>query len=58
MLGIESYLNNFFCGNAHLFYVPRSWTGSVQMKSSITFIRGNMCIERKIILKMAANKNV
>ena len=36
----------FFC-NAHLFRVPRSWTGSVQMKSSMTFIRGNRCIERE-----------
>ena len=36
----------FFC-NVHLFRVPRSWTGSVQMKSSITFIRGNRCIERE-----------
>ena len=35
----------FFC-NVHLFRVPRSWTGSVQMKSSMTFIRGNRCIER------------
>ena len=36
----------FFC-NVHLIRVPRSWTGSVQMKSSITFNRGNMCIERE-----------
>ena len=35
-----------FC-NVHLFSVPRSWTGSVQMKSSMTFIRGNRCIERE-----------
>ena len=35
----------FFC-NGHLFRVPRSWTGSVQMKSSMTFIRGNRYIER------------
>ena len=27
--------------------VPRRWTGSVQMKSSMTFIRGNRCIERE-----------
>ena len=48
----------FFC-NVHLFRVPRSWTGSVQMKSSMTFIRGDRCIERerKIILK-AAKLNV
>ena len=30
-----------------LFLVPRSWTGSVQMISSMTFIRGNRCIERE-----------
>ena len=36
----------FFC-NVHLFRVPRRWTGSVQMKSSMTFIRGNRCIERE-----------
>ena len=36
----------FFC-NVRLFRVPRSWTGSVQMKSSMTFIRGNRCIERE-----------
>ena len=30
-----------------MFRVPRSWTGSVQMKSSATFIRGNRCIERE-----------
>ena len=37
---------SFFC-NAYLFRVPRSWTDSVQMKSSMTFIRGNRCIERE-----------
>ena len=36
----------FLC-NVHLFRVPLSWTGSVQMKSSMTFIRGNRCIERE-----------
>ena len=35
-----------FC-NVRLFRVPRSWTGSVQMKSSMTFIRGNRCIDRE-----------
>ena len=35
------------CCNVHLFHVPRSWTGSVQMKSSMIFIRGNRCIERE-----------
>ena len=35
--------------NVHLFRVTRSWTGSVQMKSSMAFIRGNRnrCIERE-----------
>ena len=32
--------------NAYLFRVPRSWIGTVQMKSSMTFIPGNRCIER------------
>ena len=35
------------CCNVHLFSVPRSLTDSVQMKSSMTFIRGNRCIERE-----------
>ena len=35
-----------FC-NVHLFRVPRSWIGSVQMKSRMTFIRDNRCIERE-----------
>ena len=39
----ESYRGqDFFC-NVHLFRLPRS----VQMKSSMTFIRGNRCIERE-----------
>ena len=33
--------------NVHLFRVPRSWTSRIQMKSSMTFIRGNRCIERE-----------
>ena len=37
-------VDNIF-GNIHLFRVPRSLTDSVQMKSSITFIQGNSCIE-------------
>ena len=39
---------SFIC-NDHLFRVPRSWTGSVQMKSSMTFIgiRCNRCIDRE-----------
>ena len=36
----------FFC-NVYLFRVLRSWTDSVQMKSSMTFIRGKRCIERE-----------
>ena len=40
----ESYRGQHFC-NVHLFRVPRTWTCSVQMKSSITFIRGNRCME-------------
>ena len=70
-LGFESYLRqDFFC-NVHLFCVPfripLSWTGSVQMKSSMTFIRGNNAErereresvrererERERFLKMAA----
>ena len=35
-----------FC-NVDLFRVARSWTGGVQMKSSMTFIRGNRCIDRE-----------
>ena len=31
----------------HLFRVPRSLTGSVQMKSNMIFIRGNRCIEKE-----------
>ena len=44
---IESYsAHEYFC-KVHMFRVPRSWTGSVEMKSSMTFIRGNRCIERE-----------
>ena len=38
-------MGKFFFRNVHLFRVPSSWSDSVQMKSSITLIRGNMCIE-------------
>ena len=31
--------------NVYLFFVPRGWIGSVQMKASMTFIQ--MCIERE-----------
>ena len=44
-------MDKIFC-NVYLFRVPLSWTGSVQMKSSMTFIRGNRYIDReKDILK-------
>ena len=39
-------VDKIFC-NVHLFRVPRSLIGSGQMKSSMTFIRGNRCIERE-----------
>ena len=35
-----------FC-NVHLLRVPRSWTGSIQMKSSMIFIRGYRYIYRE-----------
>ena len=44
--GSNPTVGKIFC-NVHLFRVPRSCAGSVQMKSSITFIRGNRCIERE-----------
>ena len=44
--GFESYRRLIFCNDV-LFRVPLSWTGSVQMKSSMTFIGGNRCIERE-----------
>ena len=44
--GSNPTVDKIFC-NAYLFRVPRSWTGSVQMKSRMTFIRGNRCIERE-----------
>ena len=47
--GSNPIVDKIFC-NVHLFRVPLSWTDSVQIKSSMTFIRGNRCIEseRKI----------
>ena len=42
----ESYSGQDFF-YVHLFHVPRSWTGNVQMKPSMTFIQGDMCIERE-----------
>ena len=44
--GSNPAVDKIFC-NVHLFRVPLSWTGSVRMKSSMTFIRGNRCIERE-----------
>ena len=44
--GSNPIMDNILC-NAYLFLVLRSWPGSVQMKSSMTFIRGNRCIERE-----------
>ena len=40
-----STMNKIFFVLFRLFRVSRSWTGSVQMKSSMIFIRGNRCIE-------------
>ena len=45
-----------FFRNVHLFRVPRSWTGSVQMKSSMTFIRGKRCIERASLFQKPRSK--
>ena len=45
-------MDKIFC-NVHLFRVPRSWTGSAKMKSSMTFIRGNSCIERESKIEKA-----
>ena len=39
-------MDKIFC-RVHLFRVTRSWTASVQMKSSMTFTRGNRCIGRE-----------
>ena len=44
--GSNHTVDKIFC-NVRLFRVPRSWTGSVQVKSSMTFIRCNRCIERE-----------
>ena len=44
--GSNPTMDKIFC-NVHLFRVPRSWTGSVQIKSSMTFLRGYRCIERE-----------
>ena len=44
--GSNPTVDKIFC-NVHLFRVPRSWAGSVQMKSSMTFNRGKRFIERE-----------
>ena len=44
--GSNPAVDKIFC-NVNLFCVPLSWIGRVQMKSSMTFIPGNRCIERK-----------
>ena len=43
--GSNLTMDMIFC-NVHLFRVPRSWTGSIQMKSGMTFIQGYRCIDR------------
>ena len=48
-------VDKIFC-NVHLLPVPRSWTGSVKMKSSMKFIRGNRCIERERWFKKPRSK--
>ena len=40
----ETYRVQDFC-NVHLFHGSRSWTGSGQVKPSMTFIRGKRCVE-------------
>ena len=49
---LESHITNkdFSFYNFHLFRAPRSSTGPLQMKLSMTFIRGNRCIEMKIYI--------
>ena len=44
--GSNPTVDKNFC-NVLFYRVPHNWTGSVQMKSSMTFIRGNRCIERE-----------
>ena len=44
--GSNSTVGKIFC-IVRLFRVPRSWTGIVQMKSSMTITRGNRCTERE-----------
>ena len=41
--GSNPTVDKIFC-NVHLFRVPLRWTGSVQMKSSMKFIRDHRCI--------------
>ena len=44
--GSNPTVDTIFC-NVHLFRVPRSWTDNVQIKSSMTFIRGIRCVKRE-----------
>ena len=44
--GSNPTVYNFFC-NVYLFSVPLSWTGSVKMKASMTFVRGNRGASRE-----------
>ena len=44
--GSNPTVDKIFC-NVHWFRVPRIWTCSVQMKPSMTFIRGNRCVVRE-----------
>ena len=46
VMGSNRTVDNIFC-NFHFGRVPRIWTGSVQMKSRMTFIRGKSCIYRE-----------
>ena len=47
------YKSNVITTRPQLAWYNMDWTGNVQMKSSMTFIRGNRYIKRKIILTAA-----
>ena len=47
MLGHPIRLWTSFVCNVYLSRISRSWTDRVQTKSSMTFIRGEMCLERE-----------
>ena len=44
--GSNPTVDKIFC-YVHLFRIPLSWNDSVQIKSSMSFIRGYRCIERE-----------